>query len=158
MNTSPSIEEELELVHRATYGDHEAFRCLILFYEPQLLAYLLQMLGDEEDAYDIAQETFIAAYYALPRWKPMEQSQATVKERTSEQAISSMPEQREIHLLAPWLYRIATNRAYTLLKKKITPAFAFSVHAGGSIPDQREHSVQRADRTAYDTRGSLCLP
>ncbi|MHB8600447.1 MAG: RNA polymerase sigma factor [Ktedonobacteraceae bacterium] len=99
--------EELELVRRSIQGDHEAFRTLVVAYEPQLLAYLLRMLSNWEDAHDIAQETFLAAYYALPRWKPPEQADAHDHER-------------EAHLLAPWLYQIATNRALTLLKKQST--------------------------------------
>jgi DNA-directed RNA polymerase specialized sigma24 family protein len=117
MDSSSNIEE-LELVRRATHGDHEAFHRLVLCYEPQLLAYLMQVLGNWEDAYDIAQETFIAAYYALPRWRPIEQARTPVKEQASEQQVSLEPGERAVRPLAPWLYRIATNRALTLLKKQ----------------------------------------
>lgn len=43
--------EELALIHRASNGDHEAFRLLVLSYEAQLLAYLIHMLGDRDSAY-----------------------------------------------------------------------------------------------------------
>lgn len=99
--------EELELVRRSIQGDHEAFRMLVIAYEPQLLGYLLRLLRNWEDAHDIAQETFLAAYYALPRWKPPEQGKYLERET-------------HLHLLAPWLYQIATNRALTLLKKQST--------------------------------------
>ncbi|WP_151759804.1 RNA polymerase sigma factor [Dictyobacter vulcani] len=99
MNLS-SFAGEFDVIQQAQAGDHEAFRSLVVIYEPPLLAYLWRMLGDRDDAYDIAQETFIAAYYALPRWQAPEQLR------------------QEEHPLTPWLYRIATNRAFTLLKKQ----------------------------------------
>ena len=95
-----SFAGEFDLIQQAQGGDHEAFRSLVVIYEPPLLAYLWRMLGDRDDAYDIAQETFIAAYYALPRWQAPEQLR------------------QEERPLTPWLYRIATNRAFTLLKKQ----------------------------------------
>lgn len=91
-------ETELAWIELAALGDHEAFRRLVLIYESPLLAYLTQMLGNREHARDIAQETFIAIFRALPRWQPPEHS-------------SDRP-------LAPWLYRIATNRALNLLQRQ----------------------------------------
>jgi len=108
--------EEIELVQHIICGDHEAFKYLVLFYETQLLAYLQHLLGDRESARDIAQETFVSAFYALPNWKPL-QSTPT---HTSKQGntISSKNRTLASRPLAPWLYRIATNRALTLLKKR----------------------------------------
>lgn len=100
--------EEFALIQRARNGDHEAFRLLVLSYEAQLLAYLTYMLGDSDSARDIAQETFVAAYYALPRWRPLPQYDA----RETAQAAST-----KLQLLAPWLYRIATNKAISLLRR-----------------------------------------
>lgn len=93
--------DEVSLVQRAARGNHDAFRLIVLAYEARLLAYLTQMLGDSEAARDIAQETFLAAYRALPRWTPPE-----TRPDTSGAA----------HPLSPWLYRIATNRALSLLR------------------------------------------
>jgi RNA polymerase sigma-70 factor (ECF subfamily) len=100
--------EELALIQRARDGDHEAFRLLVLSYEAQLLAYLTHMLGDSDSARDVAQDTFVAVYYSLSRWRPLPH---TVDRDTS--AASSTNER----LLAPWLYRIATNKAISLLRK-----------------------------------------
>lgn len=117
--------DELSLVRRAAHGDHEAYRLIVLAYEARLLAYLTQMLGDGETARDIAQETFLAAYRALPRWTPPDpRTGATLT----------------AHPLSPWLYRIATNRALSLLRGR--PAAARLATDGGSPalidpPDER---------------------
>jgi len=91
--------DELTLAEHAARGDHAAFAALVRAYEPLLLAYLVQMLGDPEAARDAAQETFLAAFQALPRWRPPDAARAD----------PSRP-------LSPWLYRIATNKALSLLR------------------------------------------
>ncbi|GCE06703.1 RNA polymerase sigma factor [Dictyobacter aurantiacus] len=100
---------ELALIERVTHGDAEAFRYLVVLYEGRLIAYLTQMLGgDKENACDIAQETFIAVYQTLPHWKPPANAGAEASGHAGYGA----------GLLAPWLYRIATNRALSLLRKQ----------------------------------------
>jgi RNA polymerase sigma-70 factor, ECF subfamily len=86
---------EVALAQRAAQGDESAFQEIVIRYQDRLLAFLTQMLGDIESARDVLQETFLAAYRALPAWRPL----------------ASHP-----HPLAPWLYRIATNRALSLLR------------------------------------------
>jgi RNA polymerase sigma-70 factor (ECF subfamily) len=103
-SASPEEQDELGLAEQAAHGDHTAFGVLVRRYESRLLAYLTNMLGDPELARDVAQETFLAAYRALPRWHP--------------------PEGATEHPLSPWLYRIATNRALSLLRESRRPASA----------------------------------
>ena len=62
--------DELALARRAATGDQRAFAQIVTLYERRLLVYLTQMLNDAETARDMAQETFIAAFQALPRWQP----------------------------------------------------------------------------------------
>ena len=114
--------EELALIQRACNGDHEAFRLLVLSYETQLLAYLTHMLGDSDSARDIAQETFVAAYYSLSRWRPLPHND----DRDTTQAPAA-----NTQLLTPWLYRIATNKAISLLRKN-------SFYARGSGQPENE--------------------
>jgi RNA polymerase sigma-70 factor, ECF subfamily len=114
--------EELALIHRACNGDHEAFRLLVLSYESQLLAYLTHMLGDRDSACDVAQDTFVAVYYALPRWRPLPYNDA--------ESITQTPP-INAQLLAPWLYRIATNKAISLLRKN-------SFYVRGSVQQESE--------------------
>lgn len=99
--------DEFALIQRILAGDHEAFRDIVMIYEPKLLAYLTALLGNSENARDIAQETFIAAFRALPQWEPP---------RCPPQAYNAT--NACTNVLAPWLYRIATNRALNLLKRQ----------------------------------------
>ena len=92
-------EDELDLARRFCEGDLEAFRLLMTHYEPRLFAFLLKMLGDRENAQDILQETLISLFQELPSWKP---------------GLTG----RSGHPLAPWIYRIATNKALSFLRKQ----------------------------------------
>ena len=53
------------LVARARSGDHDAFIALVERYQRLVLALSRQMLGPDEDARDLAQETFLRAYRHL---------------------------------------------------------------------------------------------
>jgi RNA polymerase sigma-70 factor (ECF subfamily) len=139
-------DDELDLIRRAAAGDHGAFRLLVLAYEPRLLAYLSQMLGDVETACDVAQDTFLAAFRALPRWRPPEQLPASARQAEAvagdsiSGGVAATP-----RLLSPWLYRIATNRALSLLRARpervarldaATAAREPATAAGSSLEDR----------------------
>jgi len=109
------VYNELALAERAAQGDHGAFGALVRVYEPPLLAYLVQMLGDPETARDAAQETFLAAYQALPRWHPPDGTCADPRRP-----------------LSPWLYRIATNKALSLLRSTVTRRGGISARSTAS--------------------------
>jgi len=82
---------EAELIAAARKGNTAAWEALVSAHqEPAFrLAYLL--LGDPDEAQDVAQETFIRAWSALPRFD------------------DSLP-------LRPWLLRIASNLAKNRLR------------------------------------------
>jgi len=93
-NTVSSDEQELtEVVKRAQEGDEAAFDRLFQTYNIRICTYLLRMVGNEEEAHDLAQETFLKAWRAL--------SQAT---HADELRFDS------------WLYRIATRTAIDYLR------------------------------------------
>ena len=77
---------ETELIQQARGGDPEAWEALTQNHQEAVfrLAYLL--LGDPDDAEDVAQEAFVRAYYTLKRFD------------------SARP-------LRPWLMQIASNLA-----------------------------------------------
>jgi RNA polymerase sigma-70 factor (ECF subfamily) len=97
--------DELSQIRCAATGDHAAFALLVRRYEARIVIYLRQTVGDADLASDLAQETFLAAYQALPRWQP-----------PPETAL------RTIDLLSPWLYRIATNHAISALRRQTMSA------------------------------------
>lgn len=58
-------EEELEIVVRVRAGDVNAFETLVLEHQKKVYNLALRMLGNEEDALDMAQEAFIRAFNSL---------------------------------------------------------------------------------------------
>jgi RNA polymerase sigma factor (sigma-70 family) len=73
-------------------GQHAAFETLFSRYQSRLLAFCRHMLGSKEDAEDVLQEVFAAAFNAI------------------------LADEREINV-RPWLYRIARNRSLNHLRK-----------------------------------------
>ena len=79
-----------ELVERAQKGDKRAFELLVMKYQRKLARLLSRMVRDPAEIEDIAQESFIKAYRALPQFR-------------GESAFYT------------WLYRIAVNTAKNYL-------------------------------------------
>lgn len=94
----PAIERrreptEEELIARAVGGDQHAYGILVERYSDFVYTVVLRVVGSAEDAEDVAQEAFVRAHRALPRFR-------------GDSKFSS------------WLYRIAVNRALTHLKRR----------------------------------------
>ena len=77
---------DAELVARVQRGDKRAFDLLVLKYQRKIMRLLSRMIRDQSEIEDVAQETFIKAYRALPQFR-------------GESAFYT------------WLYRIAINSA-----------------------------------------------
>jgi RNA polymerase sigma factor (sigma-70 family) len=84
-----SDERLIALIRR---GQHAAFETLFSRYQSRLLAFCRHMLGSKEDAEDVLQEVFVAAFNAI------------------------LADEREINV-RPWLYRIARNRSLNHLRR-----------------------------------------
>ncbi|NLW16382.1 MAG: sigma-70 family RNA polymerase sigma factor [Firmicutes bacterium] len=82
-----------KLMQKAKKGDHSAFAELVDKYRDKIYAYLYRMVGNREDALDLAQETFLRIYSNLRHFK------------------LGRP-------FKPWLYRIATNLAIDFLRRR----------------------------------------
>ena len=80
-------------IDRLQAQDREEFAALVEATSRPLYSLLLRILNDEQDAEDILQETYIKAYNALPGFEG----------RSS---------------LKTWLFRIATNEALMLIRKR----------------------------------------
>jgi RNA polymerase sigma-70 factor (ECF subfamily) len=92
-------------------GDREAFAKLVEITSAQIYRMTLRILGDEQDAEDVLQETYIKALNSLPGFEG----------RAS---------------LTTWLYRIAVNEALMLLRKR--KPLAFSVDENASFDAEAE--------------------
>lgn len=90
----------MQLLQRSQAGDVAAFTALVRRYEEKVYNIAYRLVGNSADAADVAQETFIAAYEGLERFR-------------GESAFYT------------WLYRIAVNRALTHRKARDSrPEFA----------------------------------
>lgn len=77
-------QDERMLVQRSRGGDEDAFAQLVMQNQSGIFALLLRMTRDQEEAVDLAQDTFLRAWRALPSF-------------------------REEARFGTWLYRIAYN-------------------------------------------------
>jgi RNA polymerase sigma factor (sigma-70 family) len=88
------LQSDEKLVAITRRGNPVAFEALVQRYESRLLAFCRHMLGSREDAEDVLQEVFTAAYNAM------------------------LADERPINA-RPWLYRIARNRSLNHLRRPV---------------------------------------
>jgi RNA polymerase sigma factor (sigma-70 family) len=86
------LQGDEKLVALTRRGNHAAFEALVDRYHSRLLAFCRHMLGSTEDAEDVLQEVFTAAFNAI------------------------CADDRPINA-RPWLYRIARNRCLNHLRR-----------------------------------------
>ena len=87
---SPSNDSDLQLVQRTVAGDQRAYELLVIKYQRRIERLIARMVRDHDLVQDIAQETFLRAYRALPQFRGEAQ-------------------------FYTWLYRIAVNTAKKFL-------------------------------------------
>ena len=104
-----AVEDESQLTLEASQGSIEAFEKLVMQYEPRVRRMLYGLTQDVQLTQDLCQETFLAAYKALPRM-----------------------DGKTLHF-APWLYRIALNQVRSeWRRRKHVLVIPFSTPPGGS--------------------------
>jgi RNA polymerase sigma factor (sigma-70 family) len=86
------LQSDERLIALTRRGQHAAFETLCGRYQTRLLAFCRHMLASREDAEDVLQEVFAAAFNAV------------------------LADEREINV-RPWLYRIARNRSLNHLRR-----------------------------------------
>ena len=86
------LQSDERLIAFTRRGQHAAFETLCSRYQSRLLSFCRHMLGSREDAEDVLQEVFAAAFNAI------------------------LADEREINV-RPWLYRIARNRSLNHLRR-----------------------------------------
>lgn len=85
--------DEAELLARATKGDSEAFGVLVERYQRRVANVALSVVHNQDDAIELAQETFVRAYENLSKFES----------RSS---------------FSTWLYRIAANLAIDFWRRE----------------------------------------
>jgi len=86
-------DDEAKLIARSLRQDPDAFGQLVERYATVIVNLAYRMVGDRTEAEDLAQETFVAAFKALPRF-------------------------RADSKFSTWLYRIAANKCKDWLRAK----------------------------------------
>jgi len=86
------LQSDERLIAMTRRGQSAAFETLCSRYQARLLSFCRHMLGSREDAEDVLQEVFAAAFNAV------------------------LADEREINV-RPWLYRIARNRSLNHLRR-----------------------------------------
>jgi len=86
--------DDLDLISKFKDGDASAFEEIVSKYQDKVYNLCRYMLGNADDAEDAAQDVFLKAYRALPKFLPDAS-------------------------LYTWLYRIATNTCIDYKKKPI---------------------------------------
>jgi RNA polymerase sigma-70 factor (ECF subfamily) len=89
------VESDGALVHRAQAGDREAFRVLVERHSRSVFRLAFRLTGNEHDADEVVQESFIRAHRRLTRFE----ARST---------------------FSTWLYRITANCAVDLLRARKT--------------------------------------
>ena len=87
--------DDFSLIARFKDGDHSSFEDIVRKYQDKIYNLCRHMLGNAHDAEDAAQDVFLKAYQALPKFQP----EAS---------------------LYTWLYRIATNTCIDYKKKPVS--------------------------------------
>jgi RNA polymerase sigma-70 factor (ECF subfamily) len=85
--------DEAELIERAKAGDGKAFGVLVERYQRRVVGVAMAVVHDQEDALELAQETFVRAYENLGKFE----SRST---------------------FSTWLYRIAANIAIDFRRRE----------------------------------------
>jgi len=84
--------EDRDLIAKARKGNVEAYNLLISRWDKRIYNYLFRLIKNREDAMDLSQDVFLKAYQNLAKLE-------------------------DASRFGPWLYRIAHNEAYSLLRK-----------------------------------------
>ncbi len=96
------MQDDLALIERVRQGEQEAYAGLVNKYKHRIYVFLFRMLGEAQDAQDLAQEVFIKAYFQLDTFTGSSQ-------------------------FFTWLYRIAYCRAIDELRRR-KPVKSVPIH------------------------------
>lgn len=121
-----SAEADALLVERVKQGDQKAFELLVVKYERKIHRLIGRMVRDVDLIDDIAQETFIRAYRALPNFR-------------GEAAFYT------------WLYRIAVNTAKKQLAELVRDPVITEAALASSQDDDDETSFRKPEPTSPET-------
>lgn len=112
-------DDERNLLARSRAGDLHAFEQLIRTHQDRIYNLAYRITGNHEDASDAAQDAFVRAFQALARF-------------------------REDAAPSTWLYRIATNAALDLVRRR-PAAPPVELPVNHPAPDNPEREAARRE-------------
>ncbi|MGD9375065.1 MAG: sigma-70 family RNA polymerase sigma factor [Anaerolineae bacterium] len=121
MVANKAFSTEADLVQNLQAGEPAAFRRLVQLNSANVYNVALKLLGDEQEAEDVLQETFLSAFQAIDRFEGRSQ-------------------------LSSWLYRIAYNASLMRLRKrKGMTTFSLDQPMGDAEQDDDRESPHLVD-------------
>ena len=124
-NPASASDSDQMLVERCVAGDQRAFELLVIKYQRRIERLIARMVRDVDLVDDIAQETFIRAYRALPQFRGDAQ-------------------------FYTWLYRIAVNTAKKALFDLKRDPLVFE-SANAPAEDEDETYRPKTEQTTHET-------
>jgi RNA polymerase sigma-70 factor (ECF subfamily) len=115
------VESDGALVQRAQAGDREAFRVLVERHSRSVFRLAFRLTGNEHDADEVVQESFIRAHRRLTRFE----SRST---------------------FSTWLYRITANCAVDLLRARKTHESLDADESGSAVPPEAVTTAPNQER------------
>ena len=141
MPTRP--DSDADLVARLQRGDDTAFEAIVRAHSGRLLSVARRFLGNDEDAQDAVQETFIRAYKAIHTFEARAQ-------------------------LHTWLHRILVNTALMKLRERrrrptesiedLLPAYTNEGHQAVASRDWSDAVLERKETAAIVREAIARLP
>jgi RNA polymerase sigma-70 factor (ECF subfamily) len=119
---------ELDLVKRCQAGDTEAFDQLVTRYRTRVFSMIYNMVHNEQDAWDLAQDSFVKAWKSIKRFRG----------RSS---------------FYTWIYRIVMNVSIDWLRKKQVKGAGAEFDDAIQLReiDPASKTVPKADALPYET-------
>lgn len=111
---------DANLVKRVQQGDRKAFDLLVLRYQHKIIKLIMRYVREPADALDVAQDAFLKAYRALPRF-------------------------RGDSAFYTWMYRIAINTAKNHLVAQKRRPVDFDLDLQDSEPFDVQHLLKDID-------------
>jgi len=129
--------EDARLARRFIEGEREAFSVLVKRYEEPVFNVIMRMVGDREEARDLAQEAFVRAFEGIETFD------------------CSLP-------FGAWMYRIAVNVSIDhLRRKKLNRVPLDEAFFDGEIPSHNEERakghLQQPEETSIRNETSQAL-
>ena len=133
-----------ELVNRFLEGDQDSFNLLMWRWEKPLYQFIYRVIGDQEEAQDLCQESFLRAYRSLKGF-------------------------RQRAKFSSWLYKIAINLCHSWGRKRkrarIVPLsevaqydrYSYREQGKGASSSPMEASLQRREKEVMVRQALACL-